>query len=161
MNSSAAWVGKPAPDFKLQDQDGKYVKLADLTVNGPVLLAFYPGDFRLVCTRQFCDYRDRMDDFKSLGVQVVGISADRPDEHKRFAAEYKFTFPLLFDPGRGTAKAYNCVSLMMLGNQSRAVFIVGRDGIVLYRYVEPTVISRRNSDDLVGVLKGLREQGVL
>jgi peroxiredoxin Q/BCP len=154
-------VGMPAPEFSLEDQDGRRVRLADLLARGPVMLAFYPGDFRIVCTKQLCDYRDRQDEFAGLGIQIVGVSADLPEEHKRFSQEHRFAFPLLCDPGRKTAKAYGCASLLMLGNQSRAVFVIGRDGKILYRYVEPTIVTRRGADELMGILKGLRDRRAL
>ena len=65
-------VGEPAPDFELPGTDGTF-KLSDHRGERVVLL-FYPGDNTMVCTKQFCSYRDRAEDLASLGATVVGIS---------------------------------------------------------------------------------------
>jgi peroxiredoxin Q/BCP len=122
-------------------------------------MPFYPGDFQPVCTKQLCSYRDNVTSFIDFGVQIVGISKNSPEDHASFAEQYGFTFPLLSDPGHKTAKAYGCTSLLMLGGISRAVFIVGRDREVLYRYVEATVFTRRTAGELIEILAELKGAG--
>lgn len=151
----------PAPDFALESQTHEQVRLSDVLKKGPVLLVFYPGDFTPVCTRQLCNYRDSLESFRRYGVQLVGVSFNTPLQHKAFAAKYGFDFPLLSDPKRDVAKLYGCTSLLMLGNVSRAVFIVSADGRILYRYVEPTTLTRRKADELLEILARLRENGAL
>lgn len=150
-----------APDFSLQDQDGNSVSLVDLTKEGPVVLAFYPGDFTMVCTKQLCNYRDNMEDFKKIPVNICGISVDPPDSHRNFVKEHGFPFPLLSDPGKKTAQAYGCTSLMMFGGVSRAIFIVNKKGMILYRYIEPTVLTSRKAEELVGILSDLKKHGLI
>lgn len=152
----SATVEAAAPEFALPDANGKTVSLADVLAKGPALLVFYPGDFTLVCTKQLCDYRDRFDEFKDLGIQVVGISANPPTSHARFAKRYAFPFKLLTDEESKVAKAYNCTSAYMLGRVSRACFIVNKQGVIVYRYVEPTILTRRNSGELLEILRRLR-----
>src|SRR5262245_28208561 len=67
-------IGKPAPDFSLRDEAGRPFHLYAALREGPLLLAFYPGDFTPVCTKQLCNYRDAIDDFRELGIGIVGIS---------------------------------------------------------------------------------------
>lgn len=151
----------PAPNFELEDQFKKKVSLNDILQKGSALVVFYPGDFTMVCTAQLCNYRDNLDAFNELGVQIVGISANSPEEHIEFAKRYEFPFSLLSDPNHEVAKAYGCTSLLMLGGVSRAVFILGKNGRILYRYVEPTAITRRKADELVKILQDLKKNNLL
>src|ERR1700716_664872 len=88
-------VGEPAPDFELPGTDGSF-RLSDHRGERVVLL-FYPGDNTPVCTRQFCSYRDRADDFAALNATVVGISSQDLGSHEGFIAKHSLTVPLLAD----------------------------------------------------------------
>ncbi len=121
MEGEGAVVGKKAPNFILSDQDGKDIALNEICKNGPVMIAFYPGDFTLTCTKQLCNYRDNLNQFTEMGVTVLGISKNSPTEHKKFSDHYSLTFPLLSDPDKDVAKKFKCESLVMLGAVSRAV----------------------------------------
>src|SRR5205814_6307746 len=101
-------VGEPAPDFELPGTQGTF-RLSDHRGERVVLL-FYPGDNTMVCTKQFCSYRDRVDDFKSLAATVVGISAQDVASHEGFIAKNALTVPLLADVGGEVAKAYGAWS---------------------------------------------------
>jgi peroxiredoxin Q/BCP len=154
-------IGKKAPDFTLKDHKGGEVTFSKVSGDATTLLVFYPGDFTPVCTKQLCTYRDRDDDFKSYGVQILGISSNSPESHAKFAEAYNFPFLLLSDPKGQTAKEYDCTSFMMLGRVSRAVFIVNKKGVILYRYVEPTILTRRKPEELVAILDDLKVNGLL
>ena len=65
-----------------------------------MILAFYPGDFTPVCTKQFCSYRDDGDRIEALGVPMMGISPQSVESHERFADRHGLTVPLLSDPGK-------------------------------------------------------------
>lgn len=124
MTSQQAVVGERAPDFELPDSSGQGVTLGSLLKNGPLLLVFYPGDFTMVCTKQLCNYRDNREKFSQFGIQVVGVSANDPDSHSKFAQQYDLPFKLLSDPDKRVARAFGCTSLLMFGGISRAVFII-------------------------------------
>jgi thioredoxin-dependent peroxiredoxin len=125
-------VGDRAPDFKLEGTGSRTYSLGDYRGNG-VILAFYPGDFTPVCTRQFCSYRDDGDRIEALGVPMVGISPQSVDSHEGFAERHGLTVPLLSDPGKKVARAYGVVGPG--GFIRRAVFLVDRAGVVRYRHV--------------------------
>src|SRR5713226_3773271 len=97
-------VGESAPDFELPGTDGTF-KLSDHR-GERVILLFYPGDETPVCTKQFCSYRDRADDFAALGATAVGISTQSVASHQRFAEHHGLGVPLLSDPDRRVVKAY-------------------------------------------------------
>jgi peroxiredoxin Q/BCP len=128
-------VGDRAPEFEL-DGTGttgtQTFRLADLRGNG-VILAFYPGDFTPVCTRQFCSYRDDGDRLEALGVPLVGISPQSVESHERFAEQHGLTVPLLSDPGKKVARSYGVLG--PAGFIRRSVFLVDGEGVVRYRHV--------------------------
>ena len=129
--ASAPRVGDRAPDFALEGTGGSF-RLSDHRGQRVVLL-FYPGDETVVCTRQFCSYRDRADDMSALDAVVVGISAQDVDSHKAFTAHHGLTVPLLSDVDRAVATAYG-VSAQVVGTR-RAAFVIDEDGIVRHRVV--------------------------
>lgn len=161
MGTQGLILGNKAPDFCLKNQNGNSVSLRDLLSKGTTLLAFYPGDFRLVCTEQLCNYRDNLDKFKEYGVHIAGISDNPPDAHAEFAKQFGFEFELLSDPGKAVAKTYGCTSLLMFGGISRAIFVVNKTGHAVYRYVEPTVLTRRKAGELLEALRALKERGII
>jgi thioredoxin-dependent peroxiredoxin len=125
-------IGDRAPAFELAGSGGQTHRLEDYRGEW-VILAFYPGDFTPVCTRQFCSYRDGADRLDQLGASVLGISPQSADSHDRFVAEYGLTIPLLADPERRVVKAYG--ALGPGGLVRRSVFIVDPEGVVRYRHV--------------------------
>ena len=78
--------GDRAPDFELEGTGSRTYRLADYRGEG-LILAFYPGDFTPVCTKQFCSYRDDSDRIQALGVPMLGISPQSVESHERFVTE--------------------------------------------------------------------------
>src|SRR6478609_9111595 len=113
-------VGEPAPAFELAGTDGSF-RLSEHRGERVVLL-FYPGDNTMVCTKQFCSYRDRAEDFASLNATVVGISSQDLASHESFAAKHSLNVPLLADVDKTVAKAYDAFS-SRLGTK-RAVIVI-------------------------------------
>lgn len=149
-------IGKKAQDFSLFDHNGETFHLDEVCKKAPVLLIFYPGDFTAVCTKQLCNYQENLPRFQEYGLQLVGVSKNSREDHLKFASQYTLNFRLLTDPKNHIAKLYECRSKFMLGMVSRAVFIINRDRIALYRYVEPTTLTHRNADELLAVVSDLR-----
>jgi len=125
-------VGDPAPDFELAGTGDRTYRLADFQGQW-LVLAFYPGDFTPVCTRQFCSYRDAADRLNELDAEVLGISPQSLDSHERFRGEYGLSVPLLADPERRMIRAYGVLGPG--GLVRRSIFIVDPEGIVRYRHV--------------------------
>src|SRR5919197_3251106 len=97
--------GKKAPNFTLEDADGKRVSLRDFT-GRDVVVYFYPKDDTPGCTKEACGFRDSSTELQRAGVVVLGVSADPPASHAKFAAKYKLPFPLLSDPERKVMEAW-------------------------------------------------------
>ncbi len=137
-------VGDPAPDFALPGTGGKTYRLSDYR-GRKLVLAFYPGDFTAVCTRQFCSYRDQADKLDGLGADVLGISPQSVSSHERFAEEKRLNVPLLADEDKRTARAYGVLAGPMV---RRAIFVVDEEGIVRHRKVTLAGLSYESVDDL-------------
>ncbi|MBW2277804.1 MAG: thioredoxin-dependent thiol peroxidase, partial [Deltaproteobacteria bacterium] len=97
--------GDKAPNFKLRDQDGNLVELADFK-GVKLLVYFYPRADTPGCTRQACAIRDSRPDLAGLDLAAVGISQDKPEKLIRFDQKYDLRFPLLSDPDRAVAGAF-------------------------------------------------------
>ncbi len=95
--------GSTAPDFELPDEDGNPVRLSERLKDGPVVLFFYPGALTGGCTQEACRFRDLSAEFKALGAQPLGISADAVAKQKEFSEVNSFDYPLLSDEDREVA----------------------------------------------------------
>ncbi len=129
---------KKAPDFKLQDQDGEVRSLADY-LGKFVLLYFYPKDMTPGCTTEAQCFRDRLNELKALGVQVLGVSADDVKSHKKFADAHKLNFPLLADIGREVIEKYGVWGeKSFLGKKYMGImrdsFLIDKGGMVVKHY---------------------------
>jgi thioredoxin-dependent peroxiredoxin len=148
--SKSPQVGDQAPDFELQGTDGPF-KLSDRRGERVVLL-FYPGDNTPVCTRQFCSYRDRPQEFAALGATVVGISAQDVASHEGFVAKNNLTVPLLADADGAIAKLYSAHG--RLGTK-RAVIVIDEQGIVRHRHDHMLGLDYKSVDELKAALDAL------
>ncbi len=144
-------TGDTAPDFSLPDQDGREFTLSE-HAGRRVLLVFYPGDDTPVCTRQMCDYRDGIEQFSDLDVEVVGISRDDASSHQQFREKHDLPFTLLSDPDMTVAAEYGCKGLI---GMKRGVFLLDEDRVVRYAHVESVAVFRRSRDELIEVIQHL------
>jgi thioredoxin-dependent peroxiredoxin len=145
-------VGAAAPDFTLNDGEGKEWRLQDQRGKVVVLL-FYPGDETPICTRQLCSVRDRWEDYRATGAEVVGLSTDSVESHKKFAEHHDLPLRLLSDPSAAVANLYGARSLIP-GKVARSVFVIDANGIMRYRDVRPLGLFRPKDDE---VLRAIRE----
>jgi peroxiredoxin Q/BCP len=144
-------VGEQAPDFELPGTAGPF-KLSDHRGERVVLL-FYPGDNTMVCTKQFCSYRDRAADFASLNATVVGISAQDLASHEGFVAKYSLNVPLLADVDKQVARKYDAFSQRL--GVKRAVIVIDEQGIVRHRHDHLLGLDYQSVDDLKTALEAL------
>jgi peroxiredoxin Q/BCP len=97
--------GRKAPAFALADQTGKVHRLPDYA-GQIVVLYFYPKDDTPGCTKEACDFRDRLPRFTNSDTVVLGVSILDERSKARFAARHGLTFPLLADTGHAVAEKY-------------------------------------------------------
>src|SRR6267143_4267474 len=141
--------GDPAPDFSLEGvPEGRY-HLADQR-GKVVVLAFYPGDFTPVCTRQLRHYEGQRQRLVSTGATLCAISTDDLELHERMAKSYALSFPLLSDPAGKVASLYGVRGL--LGSARRSIFIIDPNGVIRYSKEELLSLSYRSVDDILNAL---------
>jgi len=145
-------VGQAAPPFRLEGTGSRTCSLSDF-VGKRLILAFYPGDFTPVCTKQFCSYREDGDRIEALGVEMVGISPQSVESHERFRAQHGLNVPLLSDPGKRVAKAYGAVGPG--GFIRRSIFLIDGDGVVRYRHVALFGLRYQDVGDLERAIEAL------
>lgn len=124
-------VGDAAPDFELPGTGGRSYRLSDYR-GGKLVLAFYPGDFTMVCTKQLCSYRDAREELEGLDAEVLAISPQSVASHERFRSEKGLTVPLLADEDRSVARAYG---VLAAGQIRRSTFVIDEEGVVRHRKV--------------------------
>lgn len=146
-------IGDRAPAFELAGTGGRCHSLAAHSGRW-VVLAFYPGDFTPICTRQFCSYRDAADHLDELDADALGISPQSVRSHERFAAEHRLTVPLLADPDHATAHAYGVVGPG--GLVRRSIFIIDPEGVVRYRHVAVLGLRYKTVEHLAAALSMAR-----
>lgn len=129
-------VGDKAPDFTLNDQDGKPVSLADFRGKQTVVVFFYPKDESPVCTIEACGFRDLTPSFAEAGAAVLGISSDDSAKHRAFANQYTLSFPLLADTDGAVRRAFGVPATLWLF-PGRVTYVIDRDGIVRMVYDSP------------------------
>jgi thioredoxin-dependent peroxiredoxin len=103
--AAAPKVGAAAPEFRLQDQAGKWVTLQEQRGKW-VVLYFYPKDNTPGCTTQACGFRDDIFAFRRANATILGISVDDVESHDKFAKEHSLPFSILADSSKQTTKTY-------------------------------------------------------
>ena len=98
-------IRQKAPAFSLPNQDGKIVSLSDYK-GKKVVLYFYPKDDTPGCTKESCAFRDGIDEIHDIGAEVIGVSADSVESHKKFSKKYNLNFPLLSDESKKMIHSY-------------------------------------------------------
>ncbi|WP_219412654.1 thioredoxin-dependent thiol peroxidase [Pseudonocardia nigra] len=124
--------GDPAPDFTLPDADGKPVSLSDYR-GRRVVVYFYPAASTPGCTKQACDFRDNLTELGGAGLDVVGISPDKPAKLAKFRDAEGLTFPLLSDPDKEVLTAWGAFGEKQMYGKTvtgviRSTFVVDPEG---------------------------------
>jgi len=150
-------VGDKAPSFKLKNQDAKVISLADLK-GKPIILYFYPKDDTPGCTKEACNFRDEFPKFGKMKAEIIGISTDSVDSHKKFADKYKLPFNLLADEKKEVVEKYgvwkekNMYGKKYMGIE-RTTFIINTEGKI--SKIFPKVKVEEHNKEVMEALKEL------
>ncbi|GAC1403596.1 MAG: thioredoxin-dependent thiol peroxidase [Mycobacterium sp.] len=125
-------VGNTAPAFTLPDADGNAIKLSDYK-GRKVIVYFYPAASTPGCTKQACGFRDSLSELNGAGIDVIGISPDKPAKLAKFRDDQKLTFPLLSDPDRRISTAWGAYGEKTMYGKTvqgviRSTFVVDEKG---------------------------------
>ncbi|MCB1290291.1 thioredoxin-dependent thiol peroxidase [Mycolicibacterium sp.] len=125
-------AGDKAPAFSLPDADGNTVKLSDYK-GRKVIVYFYPAASTPGCTKEACDFRDNLAELSDSGIDVVGISPDKPEKLAKFRDAQSLTFPLLSDPDKKVLTAWGAFGEKKMYGKTvqgviRSTFLVDEKG---------------------------------
>lgn len=149
-------AGIKAPDFTLQDKEGKEVSLSDFA-GRKVVLYFYPRDNTPGCTRQACAFAENYREFEKRNVTVIGVSKDSAASHAKFADKHQLPFILLSDPELQAITGYDVWKEKKLyGKVSmgvvRTTYVIDEKGVI--EKVMPKVKPDTNAADILAYLDG-------
>jgi peroxiredoxin Q/BCP len=125
-----------APDFEMQDADGKTWRLGDLR-GQKVILYFYPADDTPGCTVEACGFRDSSDVWNKADYLVLGVSPQGADSKRAFAEKFFLNFPLLIDADRSVQQAYGTALKEAVTYKDieittkRSTFVIDEDGVIV------------------------------
>jgi thioredoxin-dependent peroxiredoxin len=145
-------VGQKAPDFEARTTDDRVLKLSSLR-GRPVVLYFFPRAFTVGCTLETKRFRDKYEDLKALGAEVVGISVDDLETQCRFAQAQGATFPMVADSDRAITKGYD-VLRPLIGSGKRVTYLIDEQGNIEAIFHHELRVTRHVDD----VLRALRER---
>lgn len=149
----AVKTADPAPDFELADQEGAPVRLSSFRGKKSVVLYFYPKDETPVCTAEACAFRDAYEVFEGAGAQVIGVSSDSVESHKKFANKNRISFPLLSDLEGAVRKLYDVSSTLGI-LPGRVTFVIDQKGIVRHRF-SSQFRPQKHIDEALKILNSL------
>ncbi len=151
-------IGSHAPEFTINTTKGP---LVFSSLKGKwVLLFSHPGDFTPVCTTEFLAFSNRYEDFKKLGVELIGLSVDSIYSHIAWLKDIKdhygieVPFPVIADIDKEVARMYNLID-EKAGNTIRGVFIIDPNQVVRWMIYYPAETGR-NIDEIIRVIKALQ-----
>jgi peroxiredoxin Q/BCP len=148
-------VNDKAPEFTLQDENGKEVSLKGLR-GKVVVLYFYPRADTPGCTVEACEFRDTYKQMQKTGAVLLGISPDTPQAQKKFQEKFNLPFPLLADADKKVADAFGVLQMKnMYGKKVmgivRTTFIIGPDGKI--QHIFPKVKAEGHAGEVLAYLK--------
>lgn len=152
MGKEALRIGDPVPNFRLKDENGTEVDVADYIGKGPMVIYFYPKDDTPGCTVEACSFRDQFHEFTDLGVTVFGISADSPESHLKFKKKYRLPYTLLSDTGKKVQRLFKVKKNFLGLVDGRTTYVIDADGKVAYIF-ESQLQPKKHISESLKILK--------
>ncbi len=143
--------GDLVPDITLKDKDGTDFSFRDLVNKSPFVVFFYPKDFTPGCTKEACSFRDKYEDFKELGAEVIGISSDSQESHSKFSDKYNLPYTILSDENKKARQKFGVKPNLLGLLPGRETFIFNEKGKLLHRF--NSMNAQRHIPEALAVLK--------
>lgn len=143
-------IGDEAPDIDLISHSGEKIRLSDFRDKKVTVLYFYPKDDTPGCTTEACAFRDSYEVFKDAGAEVIGVSPDSLESHKRFAWKYELPFNLLSDSDGKLRELYGVQK--SLGIPGRVTFIIDKKGIIRHIF-SSQMKAKKHVEESLKILK--------
>ncbi len=144
-------IGDSAPDFTLESGTGQKVSLSEYRGKKSVVLYFYPKDETQGCTREACSFRDSYEAFKELGAEVIGVSSDSADSHRKFSEHHHLSFLLLSDPKKELRKLYGVPSNLGL-LPGRVTYVIDKEGLVRHIF-DSQIHPEKHVEEAISILR--------
>lgn len=145
-------IGDVAPDFEAESDNGSVVKLSDVLKEKEVILYFYPKDETPGCVAEACSFRDEWESIKEMGAEVLGVSSDSTESHKKFKEHHNLQFTLLSDPRKEIRVKYDVRGSII---PPRTTFVISKDGKIAHVF-NSQINARKHVVEALGALKKLR-----
>lgn len=123
-------IGDKCPTFELNDQEGKLRKREEFLTKKALVLYFYPKDDSPGCTAQACSFRDAYEEWLEVGAEVIGVSGDTLEQHKKFAKKHNLPFTLLADTNNKLRKQMGVPTNLFGLIPGRVTYVIDNQGVV-------------------------------
>ena len=174
------FINSKAPEFKGKDQNGNEIVLKDLRKKGPVVIIFYRGYWCPYCNKELQKLEDSLQLIKEKGAQLIAITPEKQEGVAKTIEKTKASYPIITDGDLKIMKAYDVAYLVdtktidrykmasidLAANNGQkpdgvylpvpAVYIIGKDGEIKYRFFEEDYKKQAGVKDILNNLAGLR-----
>lgn len=146
-------VGDTVPDLLGTDAEGREVRLSDFP-GKKIILYFYPKDNTSGCTAEACSMRDNTPALEAEGYQVIGVSVDSAESHRKFAAKHSLPFPLIADTDKHLVEQMGVWGeKSMYGRKYmgtfRTTFIIGTDGRIERVFLPKEIKTKTHAEQIL------------
>lgn len=133
--------GDKVPGFTLKNQDGEDFNISSLIGVKPFVIFFYPRDFTPGCTKEACAFRDSYQDFKDYGAEVIGISSDSEEKHRKFIKSYNLPYILLSDTERKVRRIFGVKNNLFGLLPGRETYVFNKEGkvVMIFNSTQSTI----------------------
>ena len=143
-------IGDKAPDFTLPSNFDEDVSLSQFLGKKNVVVFFYPRDEGPTCVKEAQSFRNNYEEFVKRNAEVIGISAQSVDSHKKFASHHELQFILLSDVDNDVRKLYGVASTF--GVPGRVTFVIDKEGVIVHIFVSQLQFTK-HAKEALGALK--------
>jgi peroxiredoxin Q/BCP len=148
-------IGDKLPVFSLQDQNGQLFDSKSLLGKKNLVLFFYPKDDTPGCTKEACSFRDQFEVFKEFDAEVIGISGQSVDSHKKFAEKHQLTYTLLTDTENKLRKQFGVPTNLFGLLPGRVTYITNKNGEIIHIF-NSQMQAEKHVDEALKILKSLK-----
>ena len=154
QTKGGARVGSKAPDFSLRSVSGEVIGLKDFLGERPVVLYFYPKDDTPGCTKEACAFRDEYEKFAKLDAEVIGVSSDSVESHRRFTEKHDLPFTLLSDEGGKVRRLYGVPNTFGVF-PGRVTYVIDEAGVIRHMY-SSQIAAVQHVEEALKALRDIR-----
>lgn len=147
-------IGDKVPEFTLKNQDGKLFNISSVIGKKNLVVYFYPKDDTPGCTAEACSFRDQFEVFREADAEIIGISSQSVESHKKFAEKHRLNFTLLSDEDKSVRKMFGVKGDLFGLIPGRVTFVIDKNGKVVFKFNSQTKAEQHVSEAL-SVLKSL------